>query len=635
MHELPTDLIEAIGHALVHSTWQCALVGTLAAFLLRMTRNASPQARYLIATLSMLLCVLLPIVTALFALFAGAPATPVAAFDASMDDVVMSFGSGGSSTTGTTLDAWLPALVATWAAGTSLFCLRTLMGIAWVRRMRALPQPPLQAQWQETLDALAIRFGLKGIALRLVDGLDTPIAAGWWRPVVLLPMSVALRMPAAYVEALLAHELAHVRRHDYLVNLLQRVAEALLFFHPVAWWLSRRVRIERELVADRMAADVLGDGRRLAVALAALSELPALPRPLPHVALAAHGGSLMSRIQQLVTNKQPAQAPVRPPVGRIALPLVGIAAACVAFLAQAQIGKDATAQVAAVPVVAPVPAVAAVPAVAPAPRVAPTPAVVAQTIIHHDDDKDDRGFAIVRKGDDDNGMVAGSLDDFDDIQRVKTAMGSDFLWFKQDGKAYVVDDPATIARVQALWKDSNALGEQMSALGDRMSVHGDKMEALGKKMEKLSVNHLPTPEMDQAHEAINELAQRQLGLSGKQMRLARERRDADDKREAEIEREMESLDKQMEGLSAEMEKYTAVMERESARLEKMQVPMDEISKQMEVETKPMEKLGKEMGQLGEQQEKLVKKAEAETRVEISNAMKKGLARPAPGQRSAQ
>ena len=67
MHDLLPDLIEAIGHALVHSTWQCALVGTLAAFLLRVTRNASPQARYLIATVSMLLCVLLPIVTALIA----------------------------------------------------------------------------------------------------------------------------------------------------------------------------------------------------------------------------------------------------------------------------------------------------------------------------------------------------------------------------------------------------------------------------------------------------------------------------------------------------------------------------------------------------------------------------------------
>jgi beta-lactamase regulating signal transducer with metallopeptidase domain len=531
----------------------------------------------------------------------------MAAFAAPVQ-VVTFLANDATTQTGTALEAWLPALVATWAAGTSLFCLRTLMGVAWVCRMRALPQPPLQAHWQQTLDALATRFGLHGVVLRLVEGLDTPVAAGWWRPVVLLPMSVALRMPAAHVEALLAHELAHVRRHDYLVNLLQRVVEALLFFHPVAWWLSRRVRIERELVADRLAAEALGDGRRLAVALAALSELPALPRPLPHVALAAHGGSLMSRIQQLIS-KQPVQAPTRPPVGRIALPLVGIAAACVAFLAQAQIGKDAT------------------------PAVRST-APIAQTVIHHDD-KDDRGFAIVRKGDDDNGMVAGSLDDLDDIQRVKTAMGSDFLWFKQDGKAYVVDDPATIARVQALWKDSNDLGEQMSALGDKMSVHGEKMEALGKKMEKLSVHHAPTPEMDQAQEAINELAQRQLALSGKQMRLSRERRDADEKREAEIEREMETLDKQMEGLSGEMEKYGAVMEREGARLEKMQVPMEEISKQMDVETKPMEKLGKEMGALGEKQKKLVKKAEAETRVEISNAMKKGLARPAPGQRSAE
>src|SRR5688572_1042892 len=285
MSEFLSQLVPAIGVALLHSIWQCALIGAMAAIALRMAGDGRPQVRYAIACVALLGCVLAPLATVV--LQVGAP-SPVSSVDGGGDAmrIVGDVAGVASSDWHARLAPWQPSIVAMWAAGASVFCLRTLFGVAWVRRMHATKQPPLQARWQATLDALAARFALQGVALRLVDGLDSPVAAGWWRPVVLLPMSVALRMPADLVEALLAHELAHVRRHDYLVNLLQRAAEALLFHHPVAWWLSHRIRIERELVADRLAADVLGEPRRLAVALAALSELPTTPtrsqRPLPH-----------------------------------------------------------------------------------------------------------------------------------------------------------------------------------------------------------------------------------------------------------------------------------------------------------------------------------------------------------------
>lgn len=665
---LLADVVRAIGHALVHSTWQCALVGVLAGGALRLARDASPQLRYLIAAVSLLLCVVLPILTAMLALFANAPATPIAGFDAMEADVAWSGASNDVAVnTPTTFDAMLPALVAAWAAGASLFCLRTLLGVAWVRRMRAVPQPPLQLRWQETLDALSIRFGLRGVALRLVEDLDTPVAAGWWRPVVLLPMSIALRMPAAQVEALLAHELAHVRRHDYLVNLLQRVVEALLFFHPVAWWLSRRVRIERELVADRMAADVLGDGRRLALALAALSELPVPVRPLPHVAPAAHGGSLMSRIQQLIS-KQPAPAQARP-VGRIALPLVGIAAACVAFLAQAQIGERARteAQVAganaqhsadaaervraAAETTSAISGKAATEAAeaahaaghaqfkaaesaARAARAKQSTQTAQVTRISMDDDEDD-AWAIVRQGKDGYSM-SGSTGDMDDISAAKRAMNRDFIWYRRDGKAWVIDDPATVARVQAAWKDSDVIGEKMSKLGDEMSVHGKKMEGLGKQMEKLSGKHVPSQAMMDAQRRMGALAAEQSELAGKQQLAAmkQSRADTDAEQDA-LDKEMDALGAQMDKLGDEMDRTADILERESQRLEASSEPMEALGRQMEEAGKPMEALGEQMDVLGKQQETLVRKAEKDMKVVIGDAEKKGLAKPAPGARSAQ
>src|SRR5688572_23683 len=338
MSEFVQALVPALGHALLQFTWQGLVIGVLVAIALRMVRDARPQVRYAVACLGLLACVVVPLANVLLH-FGEAGAFDLVSRNARPVRVV---DAGGAVAVGNgwyfDRDTLLPQIVALWAAGASVFCLRTLLGVAWVARMRALPQPPLQARWQATLDALALRFGLQGVALRLVDALDSPVAGGWWRPVVLLPVSVALRLPAPYVEALLAHELAHVRRHDYLVNLLQRAVEALLFFHPVTWWLSRRVRIERELIADRLAADALGDPHRLARALAALSELAPPSPALPHLAHAAHGGHLMSRIQHLVRS---APRDRRPPAGRFALPLLGIAAACIAFFAQAQIGQGA------------------------------------------------------------------------------------------------------------------------------------------------------------------------------------------------------------------------------------------------------------------------------------------------------
>jgi D-alanyl-D-alanine endopeptidase (penicillin-binding protein 7) len=139
--------------------------------------------------------------------------------------------------------------------------------------------------------------------------------------VVLVPASLVAGMPPQLLEALLAHELGHVRRHDYLVNLVQNVIETLLFYHPAVWWLSRRVRAEREQIADDFAARHLGEPRRLALAL---SELEKLQFSSHHLAQAANGGDLMARIRRLL----------RPDVQALnwkaAVPVLGLAVVCAA-----------------------------------------------------------------------------------------------------------------------------------------------------------------------------------------------------------------------------------------------------------------------------------------------------------------
>ena len=272
-------LIPALGWSLLYFVWQGLVVGALAAVALWLLRGADARARHAVCALALLACVGIPLTHLLYLL--GAVAPPSSAFSSTL------------------LNAWMPSLVLAWSAGVALMSLRLLLGLAWVARLRrqAVAAP---AVWQQRLDVLALRMGLRSpVPLRLHAALASPVTVGFFRPLVLLPASLLSGMPVPLLEALLAHELAHVRRWDYLVNLLQSVAEALLFFHPVVWWLSARLRVERELVADALAAQSLQDRAQLASALHQLSLQPATPGH-DGLLLSARGGALLTRIQRLM-----------------------------------------------------------------------------------------------------------------------------------------------------------------------------------------------------------------------------------------------------------------------------------------------------------------------------------------------
>ncbi|HET6545962.1 MAG TPA: M56 family metallopeptidase, partial [Rhodanobacteraceae bacterium] len=332
MTDLLATLVPVLGRALLDFVWQGAMIGLLAGMVLVALRNARPHARYAVGYVALLACALAPLLDIVLLLTSrSGPA-------------VATIGLAGGTATGAlamlpAVTSWpaqfesrLPLVVALWSAGASLFLLRHAAGVIWIARMRAgAHDTGTRRQWQRRLDTLALRFDLmRAPVLRLIDGLDSPVSAGWLRPVILLPAALILRMPADQLEALLAHELAHVRRNDYLANLLQSVVESLLFYHPVVWWLSCGVRRERERIADQLAAEVTGSPRTLAIALSTLSELPHIRHHAPQTAQAAHGGHLMSRIEQLVR-------PGRPPAGRFAFPVLGLAAVCIALYAHAQV----------------------------------------------------------------------------------------------------------------------------------------------------------------------------------------------------------------------------------------------------------------------------------------------------------
>src|SRR5262249_33636479 len=152
--------------------------------------------------------------------------------------------------------------------------------------------------WPGTCARLCERLRLRRPVRLLHSALvQVPTVLGWLRPVVLLPLSAVAELPPAQLEALLAHELAHVRRHDYLVNLLQSVVGTLVFYRAAVGGVSERVRLERENCCDDWAVQVCGDRLVYARALTAMEELREVPLPL---ATAANGGPLLGRIRRLL-----------------------------------------------------------------------------------------------------------------------------------------------------------------------------------------------------------------------------------------------------------------------------------------------------------------------------------------------
>jgi beta-lactamase regulating signal transducer with metallopeptidase domain len=205
---------------------------------------------------------------------------------------------GAAAVTRIRLDAWLSFVVWGWLAGVTALLARFAGGCWRVHRLRVAALAEAVSQWQSASERLARRLRL-GVAFRVVEtGLvDAPGVIGWIRPVILLPVAVLTNLTPVQIEAILAHELAHIRRRDYAVNLLQTVAETLLFYHPAVWWVSARVREEREHCCDDVAVEVCGEPRAYAAALAELASWRTRETAL---AIGAADGSLLARVRRLL-----------------------------------------------------------------------------------------------------------------------------------------------------------------------------------------------------------------------------------------------------------------------------------------------------------------------------------------------
>lgn len=321
-------LLDAAGWALVHSLWQGALVAAAYACFAALVPRRAANASYAGGVAALLLLLLLPVLTAGLlqhtprGLFARESVPPEGAWSdtgaasgrAPRADkepaALVPNGSAAAMPQASTLRAWaeerlttlLPWLVCAWLSGVLLLASRMIGAWLLVLRLRRSAGPVPEC-FEELLARVSGRLRVQRVVRLCRSALvEVPTVVGHLRPIILIPAGALLGLTPQQLEAVLAHELAHVRRYDYAVNLLQTAVETLLFYHPAAWWLSGRVRAEREHACDDAAVEATGDALSYARALAALEQLRGADTPPAALALAANGGSLMQRIQRLVNN---------------------------------------------------------------------------------------------------------------------------------------------------------------------------------------------------------------------------------------------------------------------------------------------------------------------------------------------
>lgn len=329
-----SPLAQRIGWALVHFLWQGAAAAVLLAAILRLLRRRSPQARWLAACVMLAVMAALPVATACLvrvdirsrpaaqadhleiaasgavepvpfnaqpAEFSSAPATAAPVARTSAAPAVQAASPASPSwqeRADQLLRPALPWVVLAWLAGVVLLSTWHLGGWTHLRHLTRRDAAPLHSELLDHFNALRARLRIsRPVRLLRSARAAVPMVVGFLRPAVLLPASALTGLTPEQLTAVLAHELAHIRRHDCLIRALQALIETLLFYHPAVWWVSSRIRAESEHCCDEIALGVCGDRHAYAAALLKVVELG---RADPSLAAAATGGELVTRIRRIL-----------------------------------------------------------------------------------------------------------------------------------------------------------------------------------------------------------------------------------------------------------------------------------------------------------------------------------------------
>ena len=304
---LSSTVTESLGWALLHSTWQSLVIILTIMFFGNLFKVTSSNVKYWMYVIG------------LFAMFGWFGYTFLAAitfWNAPYKEVaaIIEYGNfvplqktPGLQSGASSFAYYFPAIIGCWLVGIFFLALRTLGGLYYTRQLKRKWISPLQPEWIALLDKLRTSMGVKK-SIQIYESVKArvPMVIGHIKPVILLPAGMLTGLSPAQIEAILLHELSHIKRHDYLINILQSVVEILFFYNPATWWLSNMIRKEREHSCDDVALTRGVNKIEFAKALAKMQELNITQNNIA-MTFANNKNQLMERVKRIFGHEKKAR----------------------------------------------------------------------------------------------------------------------------------------------------------------------------------------------------------------------------------------------------------------------------------------------------------------------------------------
>ncbi len=314
---LSNDIIEALGLTIIHSLWQGALIAIVLGILMLATNKFTSGTRYILAVTASVFMLICPVYTFIKnynpeTKYKNATAIAIASDSEILYESQITQAEENKIVADKNVFSLnpqqfksyfyrhFPLIVTIWLLGILAFTLKFIGGLTYTQRLKYYRISRVSAKWQKKFKELCIRLNIKKTIKIYESALaKVPMVIGLIKPIILLPVSAFTGLSPKQLESIIVHELAHIIRRDYLVNLLQSIVEILFFYHPAVWWINGVIRAERENCCDDIAIEKTGDSVNYAKALANIQEQLLLKENLA-MAITGNRNQLLKRIKRLL-----------------------------------------------------------------------------------------------------------------------------------------------------------------------------------------------------------------------------------------------------------------------------------------------------------------------------------------------
>ncbi|MEL6989109.1 MAG: M56 family metallopeptidase, partial [Bacteroidota bacterium] len=295
-----SELIHAIGWTIIHSLWQASIIAILMSVALNVIKNNKTQLRYNIAFFAIFMVLVSALCTFIYLIGKYDPVVSTSGVY-----IFEGMSNADPSSLGgihLILEKYLPMITTVWFAGVLFFLVKMLGGFWYIQKLKQSGINSVPGHYLSRLKVLKKKLKVsKPVRLLESARIKTPMVIGYLKPVILFPIGTIMHLSPQQVEAILLHELAHVKRNDFLQNIIQTFIEILFYYHPVVWYISASIRAERESCCDEVAIKLSGNNIEYAKALI---EIESSGNP----ALAMHFGgtkhNFYNRIQRILNMPQ-------------------------------------------------------------------------------------------------------------------------------------------------------------------------------------------------------------------------------------------------------------------------------------------------------------------------------------------